>query len=272
MTATAGTDLAPIDAQFRELAPIGNIDIEKTISDARAFEEIKARILGPDDWVPIEGKLVPTAVGVNKLAGPCGHTWEIISRNEHGDPGVRRTIVEDVVYGTKTVQKRGRGGGTYEKEVADIANPVATKKVIFTVTMRATDRWGRVCVVDGSIDTVEAPNMPDNTMRQKAETRARKKASTVLVGGIDAQYAEEGKVDVRLRRLQRNASVNIRDLLRRAAALGAIPQSDKAMFLDWAREKVRGCEDLPASPSSLPLAQVQAIAKKLDEIEDGAAR
>jgi len=134
---------------------------DNAIAQAHAFERIKRESLDSSDYDLIQGKLVPNQKGIAKLGIPCGHSTEIISRDEYGDCGIRRSIVEDAA---------------------------GKKQTLYTVTVRVTDRWGRyreqaASYYDKSKD--------DNANRAMCEKRASKKAAEMLVGGVTAESGEQ---------------------------------------------------------------------------------
>ena len=137
-----------------------NAAADSAIEQARAFERIKREMLDASDYDLIQGKRVPNQKGIAKLGIPCGHSTELISRDEHGDCGVRRAIVEDTA---------------------------GKKELLYTVTVRVTDRWGRYREQSASYYDRKKD---DHSNRVMAEKRASKKAAELLVGGVNAEDGE----------------------------------------------------------------------------------
>lgn len=234
-------ELATIEHEGNALAVAGPVDwkaqADQAIAQAHAFERIKAESLNASDYDVIEGKKVPNAIGIAKLGVPCGHSCEIISRNEHGDTGVRRTIQADLVWPTKTVKKKGRDGW-YDKVVPDLeGDPREIKAIIYTVTVKVTDRWGRSKEQDASMYD---PTRDDNANRAMVVKRAAKKAAEWLVGGVNS---EAGAYQAQRQQVVRNAGPNLRAMQAECESRGWIPEDDEA-FLDFMREKVPGCSDM----------------------------
>ncbi len=192
-----------ITAEYRE-APLAvkeenplvtivpHVSAEAMVAKLQEWERFKALAIREDAWqqIPgVQGKYLP-AEEVDRIAPAIGISWEIISKNEFGDAGVRAVICEQLTYEMKTVTRKGKGGGTYDAQVPDHTKPVKTLAVLYTVTVRCRDAFGRCVEVEGSFSSLEMPKS-DYHSRQQALTRARRVASMKLMGGVDHDVFEE---------------------------------------------------------------------------------
>jgi hypothetical protein len=264
-------DDKPIDVEFSapavRSAATGGImrfpSAEEMIGAHREFERYKAQVLGPKDYHPIDGRMVPTAAAAMRLSVAPQITFDIISKNEHGDIGVRRSIVQQLRYPLvvkKVRKKRNIWDQEQQKKVYRFveedqeqfdfdAEPRLIPRVLYTVTMRGRDAWGRSIDHEASFDAHELGfDVSDNTLRARCETRARSAVAVKLIGGVDAQIAEEVLGEVRaaaqaqaeaLKRAPRMPSMA--EILERAKLAGKC--TDGASFVEWINREVPGCEE-----------------------------
>lgn len=242
-----------------EIVQVGKSDLaisaDHQIEQFREMERIKASLLrDANDWHTIEGRMVPSAQGANKLIPPFGISFQIISTNEHGTVGVRRERTSWIDYETETIVKKmpGRNGGTYNKSMeVRTGNYKELPQDLYTVTVRATDRWGRFIDMDGSVSSLEEKHaQSDHKMRSIAQTRAEKRALIRLVGGVDANFMDDDDAR-RAQTASKNAAsakkvsdrprqYGLRPLYDRAKALNLC--RDRASFFAFVSNNVPGCE------------------------------
>ena len=203
-----------------EAAPVavaGPVDWEQqadvAIAKARAFERIKSEMLDSSDYDLIQGKKVPNQKGVAKLGVPCGHSTAIISRDENGEPGVRRSIVE---------------------------NLKGDRELLYTVTVRVTDMWNRFREQSSSFSPQRGDD--DNKSRAMCEKRASKKAAELLVGGVSD---EPGQLAAKEQAKEKASPTDlIQNCVARLIALGEIESRDE--FKAYLVKHVPGCESAEA--------------------------
>jgi hypothetical protein len=246
-----------INAEFREStqlavgsqSALANILPTQTadamVDVLQEWERFKALAIRPEDWMSIPGvpgKYLP-ADAVDRIAPAIGLSWEIISKNEYGDPGVRATLCEALTYETKIIKKKAKGGGTYDAEVPDYTKPVKTLAMVYTVTVRCHDRFGRQIEVEGSFSSLEMVKS-DYHARQQALTRARRVGSLKLIGGVDHDVFEEERARIESEKrisAERAAAVpSSGALYNQALVLGVA--TDGPSFRAWIAQSVPGCE------------------------------
>lgn len=255
-----------IDAEHTLVSTVPAIPSPTAIAPASAdhlamrlaeFERFKSLMLTEKDYHLIEGKRRVKAESAMRLAVAPQISFAIVSRNEHGETGVRRNVVEDLVYPMKSIQKRTSvwedkpGGGrqktwkTIPAEVPDYtADPRVVKSILYTVTMRATDCFGRVMEHDASFSPTELEyTASDNTYRARCETRARTTLALKLIGGVDAEIAEEvhaniraaqAEIAVRQGRIPTTAQIALRAF--RAGLCRPMREDKGESFCAWVRE------------------------------------
>ncbi len=272
-----------IDAEFRESTQLATIatdakgtavaaivphqSADTMVAKLHEWERFKALAIRPEDWqtIPgVQGKYLP-AEAVDRIAPAIGLSWEIISKNEHGDPGVRATMCDALTYETKIVKKKSKGGGTYDAEVPDYTKPVKTLAMIYTVAVRCRDNFGRQIEVEGSFSSLEMVKT-DYHARQQALTRARRVGSLKLIGGVDADVYEEerARIDTEKRIAAERASKvpTPGQLYNRAKSLGLA--SDGPSFRVWVSATVQGCEQASDPDWQPDVDQREAIAAVLE--------
>lgn len=140
----------------------------------------------------------------------------------------------------------------------------------FRVTARATSPNGRFVEAMAGCSTMEERfvlNPFDDESEQRfairqrkalarsyhdvlstAETRATNRAAMNLIGAgeVTAEEIQRPKSQPAHKKPEPtlNAALNGSILMDRAVKLTLIPQRDKAMFIDWVRERVAGCADI----------------------------
>lgn len=235
----------PIDAEYRESslavkddAPLSIVKTDLTadvmVARLEEWERFKARAIRPDSWeqIPgVQGKYLP-AHEVDRIAPALGISWDIVSRNEHGDKGIRAVICDQLTYEMRKVTRKGKGGGTYEAEVPDHTKPIRTLAVLYTVTVRCRDNFGRSVEVEGSFSSLEMQKS-DYHARQQAFTRARRTASLRLMGGVDHDVFEEerARIDAEKRAAAAQQIPSAGALFARARALKLV--EDGPTFRAW---------------------------------------
>jgi len=233
---------------------------EQMNAQLAAFERFKAAQIKPKDWKRFPGIDAPylEAETVDRICVGVGVSWEIISKNEDGDFGVRCKIVDKLGYAQKTVEKRRKDGSTYKAEVDDLESPMVFKVTRYTVTIR-TVALGRHLDVEGSFDSDEMKKT-DYQMRQQACLRARRLGAMKLIGGVDQDVWEEERGNLERAALdeQRRSKTNASALFVRGKEMGLF--SDGASFVAWAKEHCRNCNDLVvgATPTPLQAAEIKA--------------
>ncbi len=202
-------------------------------SELQAF--IRGLMSHPSTWPKINGKPNPPATELMKLWSPLGCESEIVSRNEHGELGVRRELVK---------------------------LPGGAEDVKFSVTMRVTARrlGAGVTVAASQMlsekqDRSTGKPLPEGNVEAQAQTRAKNRALKTLAG---FDVADMTKPPVQEQKLDGAA------LVARAAALRVIPRVDKEMFLDWAQERVQGCKGM----TTFTVRHRNLIVAHLDALED----
>jgi hypothetical protein len=238
---------------------------DEMLEQLHQFELFKAQAVRAKAWqtIPgVKGQYLP-ADEVYRLAPGFGVRWEIISNDEHGQPGVRSDIVDFLTYEKKTVYKTGRNG-TYEQEVEDPSKPVISKTVRYTVTVRCTDGVGRFVDTVGAFDRAENPKS-DYMARQQALTRARRRGLLILIGGVDVDVLEEERAAIRQAAAARAATKapSTRALIERAVRIGACTGAP-ASFLDWVNHAAGITKQ---SGDTFSAADKRAVIAALDKFE-----
>jgi hypothetical protein len=212
---------AVVDADFRPLAaPPARFSADDAIDVHKELQRFIGAILGDSSkWPRIEGKPTPPALELNKLWGPLGMESEFLSHNEHGAPGVHRSVA-------------GERDGVPIHE--------------FTCTLRVTSRrLGASCIVEADLSSDEAAfrkmrRAPETTfLRQRCATRARNTAIRLL-SGFDVELRPEEQAVARAEPIPK---INAEATFMRAVWAKKCPD-DKNAFKDWAAENVRGCEKI----------------------------
>lgn len=209
------------------------------------WEKFKSLAVRPEAWVQIPGipgKYLP-ADEVYRIAPAVGVKWEIVSLDENGQKGVRCQMVDFLTYEKKKITKRfkEKNGEWKEKEmeVSDLSKPIVSKTMRYTVTLRAYDGFGRYVDVVGSFDASEMPKS-DYAARQQALTRARRRSTLILIGGVDRDVAEEMRAGMRHARdtktEQGRAVPSSQQLVKRAIETGVA--KDGETFCAWCRDVV----------------------------------
>jgi hypothetical protein len=239
---------------------------ETMLAQLHEFEKFKAMAVRPKAWVKIpgvKGEYLP-ADETYRLAPAFGVTWEILTKNEHGELGVRCEIVDFLTYEKKTIRKNGRNGETYEAEIEDTSKPIISKTVRYTVSMRCTDGSGRFVDVEGSFDRNENPKS-DYMCRQQALTRARRRGLLILIGGVDVDVLEEERAAIRQAAAARAATKapSTRALIERAVRIGACTGAP-ASFLDWVNHAAGITKQ---SGDTFSAADKRAVIAALDKFE-----
>lgn len=242
---------------------------ENMLAQLQEYERFKALAVRDKAWktIPgIPGKYLP-ADEVYRLAPAFGVRWEVISFDEHGQPGVRCDMVDYLTYEKRVIRKSGKGGQSYEAEVDDLTKPIISKTTRYTVTVRATDGSGRYVDTVGAFDRAENPKS-DYMCRQQALTRARRRALLILIGGVDVDVLEEEKAQIRLAQAHLAATKvpGTKALIERAVRLGAVSNSQDttADFLAWAKV---AADVNRAKGDTLTAADKRAIVSALDKFE-----
>jgi len=277
-----------IDAEFIDKSlpavrtdklPAQRVTAEAMLADLHEWESFKAAAIPDYAWLEIpgvKGKYLP-AEWAYKLAPATRVSWDIVSKDEFGDPGVRRRIVEFVTYETKRVkkQRKNKKSGEFydtEEDVPDLTKPVISKALLYTAVIRATDCFGRYVDAEGSFRSDEG-GKSDYNSAQQALTRARRRSTLILIGGVDADVIEETKKARRQssdnKGVAARTQVKAQELMRRAATLG-LCGADGASFVAWAKS-VPGCEGL-APGGTLTIDQREAVLAVIVAKEDVADR
>lgn len=216
------------------------------IAKLHEWEKFKALAIRPNAWIEIPGipgKYLP-AEEVERIAPAVGIKWEILSLDEDGQKGVRCKMVDFLTYETKKIVRKYKDKKTgewkeFEREVPDISKPIVSKTMRYTVTLRAQDAFGRYVDVVGSFDATEMPKT-DYQARQQALTRARRRSTLILVGGVDRDVAEEMRAGMRHARNTKTeegrALPSSQQLVKRAIETGVA--KDGETFCAWCRDVV----------------------------------
>jgi len=232
------TALAHLDGITGDYIPAVAFTADPAIAVHAELQRFIKTIMKPEYlWPKINGRPDPPAEELMKLWSPLGCEAEFLSINEFGAPGVHRHKVGET----------RKGDDIYE----------------FSCTMRVVSRrLGSTVVVEADLSADEQNKRGVETtfLRQQCATRARKTALRILAG-FDVDRPESTKA---AKRAEDAEKVDGKALLAQAVKCGVIPEADRELLVEYARQYVRGCEDM--DPRSVTVKHAQLIAKHLDKL------